>query len=134
MDTIDSLHANLVYTDGGHGFFESHWILPTGLTQVFGMKLDIVGTTGSIHLDTHYQALRVVTDRTRHPGTYHIEVNGRLLGQTAFPCAWTPEALRKALRQGLDCGAGGALTAVGQGTRRLGSAPDRRATGEASLP
>jgi predicted dehydrogenase len=84
VDTIDSLHANVTYDDGGHGFFESQWILPNGLTQAFDMKLDIVGTEGSIHIDSHYQAIQVVTDRTRNPGAFDIEINGRLLGQTAY--------------------------------------------------
>jgi predicted dehydrogenase len=84
FDTIDSLHGNVVYDDGGHGMFESQWILPNGLTQPFDMKLDVVGTSGSIHLDTHYQAMQLVTDRTRNPGTYDLELNGRLLGQTSF--------------------------------------------------
>jgi len=84
VDTIDSLHANVVYADGRHGIFESQRILPTGLTQVFDTKLDALGTAGSIHLGTHCHSLRVVTDRTRNPGTYDIEINRRLLGQTAF--------------------------------------------------
>jgi predicted dehydrogenase len=84
VDTIDSLHGSVTYDDGGHGFFESQWILPNGLTQAFDMKLDIVGTEGSVHIDSHYQSVQVVTDRPRNPGAFDIEINGRLLGQTAF--------------------------------------------------
>jgi predicted dehydrogenase len=84
IDTFDSLQACLTYTDGTHGIFESSWVLPIGLPIVFDFRFEMVGTEGSISIDTHDQMLHIITDAYRHQGTLDIDVNGRLLGQTAF--------------------------------------------------
>lgn len=84
IDTFDSLQACITYTDGTQGMFESTWVLPIGLPIVFDFRFEIVGTRGSISINTHDQMLHVITDAYRHQGTLDMDVNGRLLGQTAF--------------------------------------------------
>lgn len=84
IDTFDSLQACITYTDGTQGMFESSWVLPIGLPIVFDFRFEIVGTQGSISINTHDQMLHIITDAYRHQGTLDMDVNGRLLGQTAF--------------------------------------------------
>ena len=96
IDTYDSLQAAVTYSDGAQGFFESNWVLPDGIPIVFDFRFELVGTKGMISIDTHDQMLHFVADRYRHLGTMDMEVNGRLLGQTAF----TFQAFMDALEAG----------------------------------
>lgn len=98
VDTYDALQACLRYADGTQGMFESTWVLPEGMPIVFDFKFDLVGSRGSFAIDTHDQMLHVVTDAYRHKGTLDIDVNGRLLGQTAF----SYQAFVDALEAGTD--------------------------------
>ncbi|MFW5985955.1 MAG: Gfo/Idh/MocA family protein [Halanaerobiales bacterium] len=98
IDTYDAIQASVVYEDGTQGFFESQWALPDGAPMVFDFKFDIAGTKASISIDTQDQMFHIIDEKSyKYRGTMDMEVNGRMLGQTAF----TYQAFVDALVEGI---------------------------------
>ena len=83
IDTWDSLQVAVKYEDGTQGFFESMWVLPEGKPLIVDFKFVMVGTKGAVEIDTHDQMMHFIGERFEHSKTLDIELNGRLLGQTA---------------------------------------------------
>jgi predicted dehydrogenase len=98
IDTYDALQALVTYEDGTQAFFESQWVSPEGAPMIFGFKFDLVGTKGSISVDTQDQMFHITKDSLKYRGTMDMRVNGRLLGQTAF----TYQAFIDALEKGIQ--------------------------------
>jgi predicted dehydrogenase len=84
IDTYDAIQALVKYPDGTQGFFESQWVLPDGVPMIFDFKFDIVGTKGSISINSQDQMFHITKEDFKYRGTMDIKVNGRKLGQTAF--------------------------------------------------
>ncbi len=69
IDTFDIIHCLVRYDRGWSGLYESAWVLPNSLPSMVDFKFEIVGTEGSIYVDTHDQMVHVVGDRTMtYPG------------------------------------------------------------------
>ena len=109
IDTYDALQALVTYEDGTQAFFESQWVSPEGAPMIFDFKFDLVGTKGSISVDTQDQMFHITKDSLKYRGTMDMRVNGRLLGQTAFTYQAFIDALEKGIQpspsieDGLEC-------------------------------
>lgn len=65
VDTYDSIHAVLRYSDGTDGIFEANWILPEGMAGPVDFKYQVMCTDGALYMDTHDQMIHKVTSVKR---------------------------------------------------------------------
>ena len=84
IDTYDNLYAVVRFKNEALAVLESGWILPESFPLIIDFKVEIVGTQGCIHIDTHDQMLHIAANKYQHLPTMDIEVNGRLRGQVAM--------------------------------------------------
>lgn len=84
IDTYDSLYATVQFGNGALAVLESGWILPDSFPLIIDFKVEIIGTKGCIHIDTHDQMVHMAARKYQHLPTMDIEINGRLRGQVAM--------------------------------------------------
>ena len=69
VDTYDIIQCLVRYDQGWSGIYESAWVLPNSLPSMVDFKFEIVGTEGSIYIDTQDQMVHVADGKTvRYPG------------------------------------------------------------------
>jgi predicted dehydrogenase len=85
IDTYDVIQAQLMFSSGAFVTFESAWIYPNTLPSTTDCFVEIVGTSGHIHLDRKTESIEMTTaHRFSQPkGFINSEVFGRRRG--AFP-------------------------------------------------
>lgn len=85
IDTYDIIQAQVMFSSGTFVTFESAWIYPNALPSRVDSFIEIVGTSGHIHLDRKIESIEMSTaERFSHPkGSINSEVFGRRRG--AFP-------------------------------------------------
>jgi predicted dehydrogenase len=70
IPTWDYVHAMVKYDDGTDGIFESAWVLPDSLPFVVDFKYQIVGTEGSLWMDTFEQtSVKATPEKFTYPRT-----------------------------------------------------------------
>jgi hypothetical protein len=78
IPTWDYIHAMVKYDDGTDGIFESAWVLPDSLPFVVDFKYQIVGSEGTLWMDTFEQtSIKATPTKYSYP---------RVLGWA--PAAW----------------------------------------------
>ena len=69
VDTFDIIQCLVRYDRGWSGLYESAWVLPSSLPSIVDFKFEIVGTEGSIYVDTHDQMVHVAGGKAMtYPG------------------------------------------------------------------
>jgi predicted dehydrogenase len=70
VDTYDIIQCLVRYDRGWSGIYESAWVLPNSLPSMVDFKYEIVGTEGSIYVDTQDQMVHIADGKAmRYPGT-----------------------------------------------------------------
>jgi predicted dehydrogenase len=70
IPTWDYVHAMVKYDDGTDGIFESVWVLPDSIPYLVDFKYQVVGTEGSVWMDTYEQTSQKATaDTYSYPRT-----------------------------------------------------------------
>jgi predicted dehydrogenase len=70
VDTYDIIQCLVRYEQGWSGLYESAWVLPNSLPSMVDFKFEIVGTEGSIYIDTQDQMVHVASgSAVSYPGT-----------------------------------------------------------------
>jgi predicted dehydrogenase len=58
IDNFDTIQTILNYTDGTHSTITSSWVLPNSMPLIYDLKMEIIGETGVLYLDTNHQMLK----------------------------------------------------------------------------
>ncbi len=84
-DTYDTIQAVLNFSDGTHSTFTSSWILPNTMPLIYDLKMEIIGDTGTIYIDTQNQMVKVAaSDKYNHLHTLGTPINGKLTAGPSF--------------------------------------------------
>src|SRR5579872_942544 len=85
IPTYDIIQAQVKFASGAFITFESGWIYPNTFPSIVDSFMEIIGTSGHIHLDRKCESLEVSTPKAfSYPKGFLIaEIYGRLRG--AFP-------------------------------------------------
>lgn len=84
IDTFDSIHAFLYFKNGVLAHLESSWILPETFPFIVDFKLQVVGSKGCIHVDTHDQMVHCSAVNHEHLPSLDASINGRMTGQVSL--------------------------------------------------
>jgi predicted dehydrogenase len=70
IPTWDYVHAMVKYDDGTDGIYESAWVLPDSMPWLVDFKYQIVGTEGSLWMDTFEQtSWKATNEKFTYPRT-----------------------------------------------------------------
>ncbi len=84
-DTYDTIQAVLNFSDGTHSTFTSSWILPETMPMLYDLKMEIIGDTGTIYIDTQNQMVKMASDdKYNHLHTLGTPINGKLTAGPSF--------------------------------------------------
>jgi len=85
IDTYDVIQAQVRFASGSFVTFESAWIYPNTLPSIVDSFMEIIGSSGHIHLDRKCESVELSTEKKfSYPkGFLNAEIFGRMRG--AFP-------------------------------------------------
>ncbi len=85
IDTYDVIQAQVRFASGAIATFESAWIYPNTFPSIVDSFVEVLGSSGHIHMDRKYESIEVstATSFTYPKGFLNCEIFGRVRG--AFP-------------------------------------------------
>lgn len=85
IDTYDVIQAQVRFASGAFVTFESAWIYPNTFPSIVDSFMEIIGSSGHIHLDRKCESVELSTEKKfSYPkGFLNAEIFGRMRG--AFP-------------------------------------------------
>ncbi len=96
LDLYDTIQATLNYTDGTHATLSSSWVLPNSMPLIYDLKMEIIGTEGSLYIDTYDQMVRMGTSQKfSHVHTLGTSINQMATGNSNFMLHHFVDCLRK---------------------------------------
>lgn len=84
IDTYDTIQISVQYENGAIGQFESTWVLPESIPQIFDMGFEVVCEDGTFKVNTHEQMVISMADKYTYPSTLMTEVTGKLQGYLKY--------------------------------------------------
>ncbi len=84
-DTYDIIQAQVRFASGAFVTFESAWIYPNTFPSIVDSFMEVIGSSGHIHLDRKRESIELSTEKKfSYPkGFLNLEIFGRMRG--AFP-------------------------------------------------
>ncbi len=79
IPTYDSIQSIVRFDDETNAVFTTSWILPESLPNIVDYKFEIIGSEGTLYIDTHDQMLHQVGSVYKHIPTIGTSINGKLL-------------------------------------------------------
>ncbi len=96
LDLYDTIQTTLNYTDGTHATLSSSWVLPNSMPLIYDLKMEIIGTEGSLYIDTYDQMVRMGTSQKfSHVHTLGTPINQMATGNSNFMLHHFVDCLRK---------------------------------------
>ncbi|MGO8787435.1 MAG: Gfo/Idh/MocA family protein [Terriglobia bacterium] len=85
IPTYDIIQAQVKFASGAFVTFESAWVYPNTFPSIVDSFMEVIGTTGHIHLDRKCESMEIsTTEKFSYPKLFlNTEIFGRLRG--AFP-------------------------------------------------
>lgn len=80
VDTYDYIHTIVKYDDGSDGIYETLWVLPESLPNVYDFKYSVYGEKGFIKINPGHQMIDMVTDKVFYPRSLIVDYGNKTVG------------------------------------------------------
>jgi predicted dehydrogenase len=84
IDSFDSIRTLIRFKDGTDAYVGCCWVLPDSMPRLVDFEFEVIGTKGTVQVDTHFQMVREMTDRYTFPDISSYELGGKLYGEHVF--------------------------------------------------